>query len=157
MDIIAILLVIIVLLFALAYFTKRRFGVLGLALAAGSILSTMWVADVTPLIRSTGIELVSPPLTTVVGISLVLLPAIVLLFSGPTYHSRLQRVLGAAMFALLATSFMLGSLGSGLNLGDNGQQIYKLLVDNRSYIITAAIIYALFDILTIKSPKKEKE
>ena len=157
MDIVIILLVIIGLLFMAAYFTKRRFGVLGLALAAGSILSTMWAADVTPLIRSAGIELVSPPLATVVGASLVLLPATLLLFSGPTYSSKIHRIIGAAAFALLASSFLLGSLGGGLNLGDNGQQIYRLLVDNRNYIITAAIVYALFDILTMKSPKKDKE
>ena len=147
-------------LFAATYFTRRRFGVLGLALAAGFILSTLWTADITPLIREAGVELLSPPLTSVVAATLVLLPAIILLFAGPKYSKRVPRVIGSLAFALLAAALLLPSLHSGLVLDANGKQIYDVLNDNRNYIITAAIVYALFDILTIKSPKhsdKDKE
>lgn len=157
MNIVVIILVVIALLFLTAYFTKRRFGVLGLALCAGSILSAMWAADVTPLIRDAGIELLSPPLSTVVAVCLVLLPAVLLLFSGPTYAKKAPRIIGAAAFALLATSFVIGAFGDGLNLDASGQQVYDLLVANRNYIITAAIAYALFDILTLKTPKIKPE
>lgn len=155
MDMAFILLIIIGLLFATAYFTKRRFGVLGLALCAGSLLSVMWTAEAAEMIRGTGLQLVTPPLETVVAVSLVLLPALLLLFSGPSYSKLWQRVVGASAFALLATALLLVPLGDKLILDDTTQEYYETLVDNRNVIITAAVAYALFDILTLKTPKKK--
>lgn len=158
MDMAMLLVIIVVILFAAAYFTKRRFGVLGLALCAGSLLAGMWTADVTPLVQKAGVQLLSPPLTTVVAVVLVLLPAILLFFSGPSYKHLWQRIIGAAAFALLATAFLLVPLGTGLNLDDTTQEYYDFLVNNRNGIITAAIAYALLDIVTLKTPKhKDKE
>lgn len=160
MSFIMILGIIVAALFAATYFTRRRFGVLGLALCAGFIVSGLWTADVTPLVRQAGVELLSPPLASVVAGTLVLLPAVILLFSGPTYSKRGPRLIGSIVFALLAAALLLPSLYNGLVLDANGKHIYDLLSQNRNAIITAAIVYALFDILTIKTPKhkdKEKE
>lgn len=157
MDIAFILIVIIALLFAVAYFTKRRFGVLGLALAAGSLLSTMWAADATQFIREAGVQLVTPPLLTVVAVVLVLLPATILLFSGPKYHKLWQRIIGAAAFALLSVSLLLVPLGTGLLLDDTTKEYYDFLVENRDVIITVTIAYALIDLLTLKTPKKKED
>ena len=38
-------------LFGLAFMTRRRFGVLGLALAAGSVLSSLWAAPLIGIIE----------------------------------------------------------------------------------------------------------
>lgn len=158
MDMAFFLLFVIALLFAVAYFTKRRFGVLGLALCAGALLSDMWTADITPLIRNAGVQLLTPPLATVVAVGLVLLPAIVLLFSGPKYSKLWKRAVGAVAFALLAISLLLVPLGTGLVLDDTTQEYYNFLVNNRNVIITVAIAYALLDILTYKPPKlKDKK
>ncbi|MDB5176653.1 MAG: conserved rane protein of unknown function [Candidatus Saccharibacteria bacterium] len=157
MNIVTVSVVIVVLLFVLAYFTRRRFGVLGLALCAGGLLSTIWTADATSFVAGAGFETLSPPLSTVVAAALVLLPAIILLFSGPTYTQLWKRVVGAAAFALLATAFLLPSLADAMVLDATGRTIYRLLIDNRNLIITATIAYALFDLLTLKTPKhKEK-
>lgn len=156
MNIVIILLVIVGLLFATTYFTKRRFGVLGLALCAGFLLSTMWSSDVTSFVQGAGIELLSPPLSSVVSAALTLLPAILLLFSGPSYTKRWQQLVGAAAFALLASSFLLTPLGGGVGLDSQGRAVYEFLVDNRNLIITTALVYALYDLLTFKTPKKEK-
>lgn len=145
--------IIVASLFAATYFTRRRYGVLALALCAGSILSGLWAADVTPLVREAGVELLSPPLASVVATSLVLFPAVILLFSGPKYTKRLPRLIGSVLFALLATALILQPLYNGLVLDASGTQVYDFLNDNKSYIITAAIVYALFDILTLKTPK----
>lgn len=157
MNIVYAVIFVIIALFALAYWTKRRFGVLGLALAAGWLLADMWAEQVTPYIKDAGFVLVSPPLTSVVEAALILLPAVLLLFSGPTYHKRTLRIIGAAAFALLATAFLLKPLGGSLALDEMGTFYYHLLADNKAIIITVAIAYALFDILTLKTPKaKEK-
>lgn len=156
MNIVIILAVIIGLLFAMTYFTKRRFGVLGLALCAGFLISEMWTGDVTPFIRGAGFELFTPPLSSVVAACLVLLPPVVLLINGPTYHRKMQRLIGAGVFALLATALLLGPLGKALTLDDTGQVVYDLLIQNRSLIITAGIGYALYDVLILRTPKRER-
>lgn len=153
MSFIVIIGIIAAVLFAAIYFTRRRFGVLGLALAAGSLISELWTDEITPLIRDAGVQLLSPPLASVVAATLVLLPAIILLFSGPTYRKRVQRIVGSLAFMLLATVLLLPALFNGLVLDATGNQIYNALNDNRSYIITAAIAYAVIDILAIKTPK----
>jgi hypothetical protein len=157
MNIVVILIIIVGLLFAATYFTKRRYGVLGLALCAGYLLSTIWTADATSFVEGSGIELLTPPLSSVVSAGLVLLPAVLLLFSGPTYSKQWQRIVGAAAFALLATSFLLGSITHGLTFDATGQKIYDTLVDNRNLIVTLGVAYALYDILTLKTPKKKDE
>jgi hypothetical protein len=157
MNIVTVSVVIVALLFALTYFTRRRFGVLGLALSAGALLSTIWTRDATSFVAGAGIEILTPPLSTIVAAGLVLLPAIILLFSGPTYSQHWKRIVGAAAFALLATAFLLPSLASAMVLDSTGRTIYSLLIDNRNLIITATIAYALYDLLTLKTPKhKEK-
>jgi hypothetical protein len=157
MNVIVIILILVALLFAAAFFTKRRFGVLGLALTAGATLSKLWATDLTPYVQNAGVKLIAPPLESVVAAVVILLPAIVLLFSGPTYHKLWQKIVGSAVFALLAIAFLLGPLGNALVLEGNGQTIYVFLVNNQTWIITGSILYALFDVLAVKTPKHKKE
>lgn len=143
-------------LFALAYFTKRRFGVLGLALCAGSLLSASWAATLTPLIAEQGIVLIAPPLSAVVAAALVLLPPVLLFFSGPTYSKQLGRIGGAAMFAVLALVFLLKPLGVSLLLDETSMRIINTLNDNSNLIIVIGIAIALADILVTRTPKGHK-
>lgn len=140
-------------LFAVAFVTKRRFGVLGLGLATGAFMSGLWVGDLTPLIASTGVELVRPPLESVVSAALILLPATLLLMSGPTNKAGLSRLLGAVLFAVFAGVLLLEPLGSALIIEGIGQTIYDTLVAYRNPIITICLALALFDILGVKTPK----
>lgn len=153
MSFIVIFLGIIAALFAVAFFTKRRFGALGLALGSGAMISTLLVGDVTPIIAEAGIIMVAPPLESVVTAALILLPALLLLISGPSYRSTSQRAIGAGLFAILATALLLEPLGAALVIDGVGQQVYDLFVQYRVIIITACLIFALIDVLLTKTPK----
>jgi hypothetical protein len=157
MSFLILFLILIGLLFATTYFTKRRFGVLGLALAAGAMLSTLWVGDLTPIIARAGIILVKPPLESVVSAGLILLPALLLLSSGPSYKAQFQRIIGAGAFAVLAASLLLEPLGSALVIEGIGQSVYDFFVRNRVVIVTLCLILAVIDLLMTKSPKHHKE
>lgn len=157
MSFVVVFLIVIAALFATAFFTKRRFGVLGLALAAGAMLSTLWVGDLTPIIENAGVILVAPPLQSVVSASLILLPAVLLLASGPTYKTMLQRVIGAAAFAVLATALLLEPLGLALVLDNVSKPVYEFFMQNRVIIITIGLILAIVDLLIVKTPKHHKE
>lgn len=156
MNVAVVFIVVIVLLFALAYFTKRRFGVLGLALAAGSMLSELWAGQLTPVVRDAGLVVQSPPLITLVSVVLVLLPAVFLLFSGPSYHDTFKRVVGALLFAALAFALLIEPLGSALVLQDEGRLIYEFFDDNRVYIVTVGLIIAVLDLLGAHTAKPSK-
>lgn len=148
--------VIAVILFAAAYFPKRRFGLLGLALTAGATLSALWAADLAPLVEQAGIRLLAPPLESVIAVIITLLPATVSLFSGLKVTGKSQRLIGALMFSLLGVAFLLPTLSSVLVLEAQSQQVFQLLADYRDWIITVGVAYALLDVLTTKIPKPEK-
>ena len=152
MNALFILVALLVALFALAYLTKRRFGVLGLALCAGSLLSASWATTLTPWVQSRGIDFVSPPLSAVVSALLILGPALLLLFSGPTYSGRLQRIAGAAAFAVLAFVFLLQPIGAAFVFNDSTSQLYNVVQQNSNLITVAGILAALGDILITRTP-----
>lgn len=153
MTFVIIFLILLASLFALAFFTKRRFGVLGLALATGAMVSGLWVADLTPIVAQAGLVLVKPPLESVVAATLILAPALLLLLSGPSYRSSWQRTLGAVLFAVLAAVLLLEPLGSALIIEGPGEQLYNFFVGNRVIIVTACVALALVDLLLTKTPK----
>ena len=153
MSFIVVFVITLLILFASVYVTKRRFGILGLALAAGSVISSMWVTSLTPIIANAGIIIVSPPLKTVVAATLILTPAIILLFRGPTYKSRIHRIIAASAFAVLAVAFLLETMGSALVIDSAGRQVYLFILEKKSLIITFALIFAVADIFMTKTPK----
>ena len=156
MSFVVLFLILIGALFATAYLTKRRFGVLGLALAAGAMLSTLWVGALTPIIANAGIVLVKPPLESVVAAGLVLLPAVLLLSSGPTYKSFSQRLVGSGAFAILAIALLLQPLGSALVIDGVGQPVYHFFLDNRAIIVTVCLALAILDLLVTKNSRRMK-
>jgi hypothetical protein len=156
MSFVVIFCMVVAALFILAFFTKRRFGVLGLALAAGAMLSGLWVGDLTPIIANAGFIIVKPPLSSVVSAGLILLPALLLLSSGPTYKTMRQRVIGAAAFAVLAVALLLEPLGSALVIDGIGRSVYEFFVQYRSIIITAALSLAVLDLLVTKTPRSRR-
>lgn len=156
MNVAIVFVIVLILLFGLAYLTKRRFGVLGLALAAGSMLSELWAEKLTPLVRDAGLIVQNPPLITLVAVVLVLLPAAFLLFSGPSYRDTPKRLIGALLFAALAFALLVEPLGSALVLQSEGRTIYEFFVSNRVYIVTAGLIIAIFDLLGAHTAKVSK-
>lgn len=158
MDVALVFIIVLGLLFGLAFLTKRRFGVLGLALAAGAMLSTLWAEALTPIIDEAGLGISSDvlPLPTLVAVALVLLPSVALLFSGPSYHSLIMRIGGAFSYAALALALLVEPLGSALILDGASIDVYQFFVDNRVYIVTVGLILALFDILSTRTSKHHR-
>lgn len=144
----------LVLLFALAFLMKRRFGVLGLALTAGSLLSAYWTDAVKAFLETQGITLVAPPLTSVVALSLILLPPVLLLFGGPKYNGKLQRLLGSFLFALMAFLIVLPTLTSIFVIESNAEAIVQILMQYKNSALAALIVYAVIDTMLAQGGKK---
>jgi hypothetical protein len=157
MNALIVFVILLVALFAVVYIPKRRFGVLGLALCAGSLLSASWTSTLTPWVASQGVSVVAPPLSSIVAALLILLPPALLVFSGPTYSSSLQRLVGSIAFAALALVFLLQPLGSALVLDSFGAQAYNVLRGSSNVITVAGIALALVDIWMTRTPHHGKK
>lgn len=157
MTAIIIFAVLAIVLYIGAFWSKRRFGLLGLALTAGATLSSIWGYDAGLVVSSTGI-VPNGPLTNAVALSLVvLLPAVVLLFHGYTYKTMLPRVIGSLLFTMLAITFLIEPLGFILPTDGIGGDVYDWLTGWKDLIVSLGVVCAVIDLFFTKPAKKEKE
>jgi hypothetical protein len=144
-EVIIICITVAIALFIGAFITKRRFGLLGLALAAGSLLSGIWGYDI--VLMANGFGVPNTPLSTAVITSvIVILPAFVLLFHGYSYKNHIARLFGAFLFMILALAFLIDPLGHILMPVGFGADVYNWLVNYKTLIIGAGLILAILDL-----------
>ena len=146
---IIILVIVAAIFWILALFSKRRFGVLGLALASGALLSSLWSNRMVGIIENTDISFASISIAGLVSTVIVLAPAALLLFSGPSYTKKHGRMAGAILFAVFATALIAGPLSSTLILDTMGRSIFQTISNLQPYIVTIGIIIALLDMLAV--------
>lgn len=156
MEVVITCVIIAFVLFMAAFVARRRFGLLALAMAAGSILSGIWGYNAGLVASVLGIP--SGPITSSIILALIiLLPAGVLLFHGYTYKTLIGRIVGASLFTLLAFAFLIEPLGHVLVLHGTGANIYALLIDNRSDIIGIGLIVAVVDLFLTKPARSRHD
>lgn len=137
-------------LFIGSFLSKRRFGLLGLALTAGATLSTIWSYDAGLLIASTGL-VPSGPMTNAVALSLVvLMPVIVLLFHGYRYKALFSRIIGSLLFTVLALAFLLEPIGFALPLEGTSAYLYNQALSYKDLVISVGVILAVIDLFFTK-------
>jgi hypothetical protein len=139
--------IIIAILFATSFFTKRRFGILGLALAAGSILSGFWLYDgglVAGLFNIPN----SPYTTAAVSSIIILLPSIaIILFYGGKYKTMVGRVVGSILFAVLAMAFLFEPLSHTFTFSGPETIVMNAITANRQIIISLGLVAAVVDVV----------
>lgn len=147
---IAVLAGVALLLFAGSFISKRRFGLLGLALTAGATLSALWSYDAGLIVSSLGV-LPEGVITQAVTQSLVvLLPAILLLFHGYAYKNVVGRLVGSLLFTLLALAFLIEPIGYALPLEGHGATAYATLRDYKDVVISVGVVLAVVDLFFTK-------
>jgi len=153
MIVVALFAVVAALLFAGAFLSKRRFGLLGLALTAGATLSTIWDYEAGLVVSSTGL-VPDGPITNAVTLSIiVLLPAILLLFHGYTYKNIGGRVIGSLLFTALALAFLVEPIGFALPLEGFAADAYSWMIEYKGAIISAGVVLAVIDLFFTKPAK----
>lgn len=150
------LIILALILFAAAYASKRRYGLLALALVAGSIISASWTAYVTLSLQTQGIKLLSPPLNVVVAIILIVLPAVFLLVAGPKYHKSMQRVAGSVLFALLGTLLIVVAIMREAPDLMADSPIGAVVTDAYALVIVVGVTLAIMDTVMAHLPRKRK-
>ena len=143
-----------VLLFLFAFITKRRFGVLGLALAAGALLSSLWQGDLVPIVARFDSSLSIIMATGIASTLLVLAPAFFLSFSGPAYKNMHGRIVGSILFTVVSVVLLLEPLGSFVVFEGVSADVRDRLLAYQPQIITAAIVVAILDVWMIHAGSK---
>lgn len=144
-------------LFLASFLTKRRVGLLGLALAAGYVLAQLWTQDLTPLVASAGIEIIKPPLSSLVATILTLLPAVLLFFHGASTKGKVLRIVHSLVFAGLGVALLMEPLGAALVIDDQAKPVYDFLKQYNMIFITAGIALSVVDLMMGKIRRREKE
>ncbi len=149
MPAVFVLAIIAAVFWGLAFFSRRRFGVLGMALAAGALLSLLWAGQMVGIVERSSITFASISVAGLVSVGLVLAPAALLLFSGPSYTNKHGRIAGATLFAVFATALVAEPLSSALILDAAGHSVFNTIEQYQAYIVTGGVILALLDMLAI--------
>lgn len=150
MIVIAVLIGLVLALFTASFFSKRRFGLLGLALTAGATLSAIWYDDASRVISVTGLVPVGP-ITNAIALSLVvLLPAILLLFHGYTYKAVIPRIVGSLLFTILALAFLIEPIGIALALEGTTAYVYNQALNYKDLVISIGVVLAIVDLFFTK-------
>lgn len=142
------------LLFLLAFLTKRRFGVLGLGLCAGALLSEYWTNGASSLLHQQGISIVAPPLESVVAIALTLLPVLILLAGGPSYHKKPERFVGGLLFAGMAFLVLFPILKSIIVIDSAAQMVIDFISLYGTGLLAVLIAAAVIDTMLAHGGRK---
>lgn len=142
--------VLAIVLFVGAFISKRRFGLLGLALTAGATLSTIWSYNAGLVVSATGLVPEGVVTQAVAQSAVVLLPAILLLFHGYSYKNILSRIIGALLFTLLALAFLVEPIQYMMPLEGLGATVYSYLTQYKDVIISIGVILAVVDLFFTK-------
>ena len=134
-------------LFLASYLTSRRLGLLGLALAAGYVIASLWTPDVTPIVAQAGFEIIRPPLSSLVATFLTLLPATLVFFSGASTKNVGLRIASAIVFSALAIAFLAQPLGSALIVDATAKPIYEFIQQYDVIIVTVGLGASILDLM----------
>lgn len=140
------------LLFALAFVTKRRFGVLGLGLSAGALLSGTWSPQVANFLESQHIQTSDFSVQIIAVCLLTLAPALLLLIGGPTYHKKMLALIGSLGFALLGILLVLGPISPLIDAPSNVQNVLELAAKYQPGLVALGVALAVVDMFLARSP-----
>lgn len=145
--------VILVVVFAVAFVSNRRFGPLALALAAGSMLAEFWAGGLAIIIGGLGVNMPELPSGVLATVILLISPLLLLLFGGPRYSGKYQRIASAVMIALLTAALLVRPLGQYMVLDGEALNVYKILNEWWRYVVTVGLMIGLADLFLLHSVK----
>lgn len=145
--------IIVAVVFVVAFVSNRRFGPLALALAAGSMLADFWASSLAIIVGGFGINTPELPSGVLAAVVLLVMPLLLLLFGGPRYSGKYQRIASAMMIALLTAALLVRPLGKHMALDGEALKMYKILNDCWQYVVTAGLLIGLVDLFLLHSVK----
>ena len=154
-----IIAIIAAVLFVVTFVTKRRYGVMALGLAAGTVLASAWAVNLAAELSQDGLTIPGIGSLSLAAALLIVAPALLLSIGGPAYKKHLQSVIAAAAVAILGALLCLGfvSLDAGSKVGALGG-LTQFASTNQPSLVAIGVAIAVIDmVLTSKSaPHRSK-
>lgn len=154
--VLVIIIGIAVALFLLAFVTKRRFGVLGLGLAAGVVLSQLWAVTLAAMLQGQGVPVSPLSYSTVAQLVIMLTPPLLLMIGGPWYHNLKGRLLGSLLFAVFATLFVVAPIMRDFVVAGDTSPVFEFIAQWQNVLIALGVALAIIDMLLAHGPKFPK-
>lgn len=145
--------VIVLVVFGLVFALGRRIGPLTLALAAGSLLVDLWASELRIVIGGLGIGAAWLPDGVIASLVLLLLPMVLLLFGGPIYYKKSERVVASLVVGVLTAALLVRPLGQYMALTGDAKTVYQLLSEWWPVVATLGIGWGLLDVLLLHTVK----
>jgi len=145
-------------LFILAVLFNRRFGLLGLGLAVGLVLSDIWTDWLLDLAKQSNI-IIEPYAPTLLKVMIILTPVLIFLFKGFSYKGLIGRFIGAGMFVVLAIAFLIKPLSYFWAIQGVGDVIFNFILEKRTIIMGIGLLFAVADFFIAKpsyKPRRER-
>lgn len=120
---------------------------LGLALAAGSVLSTLFSNEASSVIRIFGVVPTEFVTDGVISAVIIVLPMLILLLRGPRHRTLVGRTVGAIITTALALAFLIEPLATMLPSAGWVVNAYGQVMTYRRIIIGIGLILAIGDLL----------
>lgn len=134
-------------LFVFGFLSRRSLGVPSLALAAGAVIANLWTESLTPYVAQAGLVVVKPPLTSIVAVTLTLLPALVVMVKSPKVASHRHSILGSLVFATLGVMLTYAAFSNAVVLDEGSKQVVKQIFSYEKIMTTVAIVVAIVEVL----------
>ena len=145
--------IVLVALFILAFISRRRFGHLGLALAAGVLLAGQTYEFIEKFFQVFQEFLGGITPSQAAAILLVLAPSLILMLCGRKYHSTKMRIIGALMYTVMAGFAILPFVLSSVDLPSD---VKNIISASHTAVISIGIIVAVVDNFLTRHNKADK-
>lgn len=140
-----IIIILLIALFALALITGRRFGILGLGLAAGTLLAGQTLVPLETVFQLFQEYLGGISPAQAATILLLLAPSLVLMFSrGPKYGSLKSRIFGALLYTAMAAFAILPFVMSLMEIPD---EVKNIVITSHTLALVVGVVLAVIDYL----------
>lgn len=155
-SVVVLFLAIIIAVALVAFLSARRFGVLSLGLAAGSVLAGLWSSWLADWLSSMDWQISWLPVGVLSTIIVLLSPLVILLISGPKYHRQVERIVSALAVGLLTAAFLIQPLGKFMKLDGDALVVYQWLASVWQYVVSVGLVLGVMDLFIMNTKKPAK-
>lgn len=140
-------------LFLIAFLSRRMVALASLALCAGAVLAKLWTNDLTPIVAQAGIQIISPPLGSLVAVLLTIVPAILILIKSPKAGKKRHGAPSSLVFAVLGVMLTYGAFSNAVILDEQSKDVVLTMLGYERWILTACIVLAVGEVLALHKPR----
>ncbi|MDR2524488.1 MAG: hypothetical protein LBC95_03065 [Candidatus Nomurabacteria bacterium] len=138
-------------LFGLALISGRRFGLLGLGLAAGTLLAGQTAVPLENIFMLFKQYLGGISPAQGAALLLVLAPSLLLMLTGSKYHGMKGRLFGSLLYTVMAAAALLPFVIHSI---DVPADVKNVIMTTHTAVIIGGIVGAVIDCLVTRNHKK---